>query len=281
LLVGFAWLGYSDAVKAMSPIGRSLTSSALFLWNFGTLQQRFSADLWFWVIPRRIVPELLGYGFIFGIMSITYALISRRYANMILACLSAFILHILVFPGLHGRHAYYEYENGLFIVVAVGLGIAAVSESGGHALAILVLLFLVGGQYVYFYRDYSRYLFANYSEDRILRLAALAREKTKPDESLLALGLDWGSELPYLSQRKALELPMGIDKGLMQRIFADPQAFLGDYRLGAIAYCSDGLYGLRRYGDNAALVERFVTGREVLAEVSDCRLLSPSRSKPN
>jgi len=277
LLVGFAWLGYTDVVKAMNPIGQSMTSGALFSWNFGTLQQRFSVNLWGWVIPRRMVPETLGYGFIFGVVSIIYALVSRRHVRLILACLSAFILPILVFPGLHSTHSYYQYENSVFLIAAVGLGIAAVWDSGRRILGALTLLLLVTGQYTYFYRDYSRYLFADYSDDRILRLAALAREKTKPDESLLVLGLAWGSELPYLSQRKALELPVWIDKGLMQRIFADPQAFLDDYRLGAIAYCSDGLWGLRRYGDNV-LVDKFLAGREVLAEVSDCRLVSPSRA---
>jgi hypothetical protein len=84
LLMGFAWLGYSDVVKAMNPIGQTMTSSALFRWNFGTLQQRFSPDLWFWVIPRRVVPETLGYGFIFGIVATAYALISHRQARLIL-----------------------------------------------------------------------------------------------------------------------------------------------------------------------------------------------------
>jgi hypothetical protein len=186
-------------------------------------------------------------------------------------------LPILVFTNLHGIHSYYQYENGVFLIAAVGLDVAAIRDSGRGVLAVLVLLSLLAGQYTYFYRDYSRYLFADYSGNRILRLAALAREKTQPDESLLVLGLDWGSELPYLSQRKALELPVWIDKGLMQRVFADPQAFLGDYRLAAIAYCRDAPYGLRRYGDNVALVDRFLAGREVLAEVSDCRLVSPSR----
>lgn len=54
----------------------------------------------------------------------------------------------------------------------VGLGVAAVCDSRSRILGVLGLLILVAGQYAYFYRDFARFLIADYPENDILRLAA-------------------------------------------------------------------------------------------------------------
>jgi hypothetical protein len=162
------------------------------------------------------------------------------------------------------------------VIVAIGLGVAALYDSRRHMLGMLALLFLVSGEYAFFYYRFAGYLVADYSENRMLRLTALARQKTEPGESLLGLGFSWGSELPYLSQRKTLLLNFDIAGELMERVFKNPQEFLGDYRLGAIVYCGD---NLQAYGDKVAIVDKFLAGRSILGEVSGCFLVSPSHGK--
>jgi hypothetical protein len=275
LMVGFAWVAYSDAVKALNPFGQYLTSRELVWWNFGTWQQRVSWDFWGWAIPR-VAVDVLGYSFILGAVVIVYALGKRYYPLIIASCLFAFSIPIIIFTNLHFMHNYYQYANGVFLIVALGLSVACIFESGRYMLGILVLLLLVSGNYARFYKKFGGYLVANYSDDRRLKLAALAREKTQPGESLLGLGFDWSSELVYLSHRKGLMLQNGWPAQLVERALESPQAFLGSYRLGAIAYCED---RLSVYGYQLPLVKKFLAEREILGEVSGCYLVSPSHGK--
>jgi hypothetical protein len=274
LVAGFAWVAYSDAIKALNPFGQDLTSRALVSWNFGTWQQRVSWDFWGWAIPR-ITVDVLGYSSILGMVVIACALKKRYHLFVIISCLFVFSVPIGIFNNLHFVHNYYQYANGVFLIVAVALGVACVFDSGRYMLGILTLLFLVSGDYARFYKKFGGYLVANYSDDRRLKLAMLAREKTQPGESLLGLGFDWSSELVYLSHRKGLMLT-GWPAEAFERALENPQAFLGSYRLGAIAYCKD---QLTIYGDQLPLVNKFLADRKILGEVSGCYLVSPSHSE--
>jgi hypothetical protein len=251
------------------------TSSGFLAWNFGTLHQRFSLHLWGWIFPLRIMGDTVGFGYLLGAILIIYAVERGYYTNIILSCIMAFLLPIMIFTNLFTLHSYYIYAGGVFMIVAMGLGVAALWDSGRLTLGVLAVLFLVSGEYVFFYYRFAPFLLADYSENLMLRVATLAREKTQPGESLLGLGFSWSSELPYLSQRKALLLNSDTGEELMQRVFDNPQAFLGNYRLGAIVYCRD---NLQAYGDRLAIVDKFLAGRRVLGEVSGCLLVSPSRS---
>jgi hypothetical protein len=274
LFVGFVWVAYSDAIKAANLFGRSLmsTSSGFMTWNFGTLQQRVSSHLWGWIFPLRMMGDAAGFGYLLGAVLIIYALRRHYHVGIIMICVMAFFLPILTFTNLYTIHSYYLYANGVFVIGAIGLGVAALYDSR-HMLGLLALLFLVSGEYAFFYYRFAGYLVADYSEDRMLGLAGLTREKTQPDESLLGLGFGWSSELPYLSQRKALLLNFDTRAELMQRVFNNPQAFLDNDRLGAIVYCRE---RLQLYGDNLAIVNEFLAGRTVLGELSGCLLVSPS-----
>jgi hypothetical protein len=278
LFVGFMWVAYSDAIKTANPFARNFTStsSGFLIWNLGTWQQRFSLYLWGWIFPLRIMGDTVGFGYLLGAILIIYALRRSYHSGIILSCVVTSFLPIMTFTNLYIRHSYYQYASGVFIIVAMGLGVAALYDSRRQMIGVLALLFLVSGECGFFYYRFARYLVADYSEDRMMRLAALAREKTEPDESLLGLGFSWSSELPYLSQRKALLLNDDTEEGLMQRVFDNPQAFLGNHRLGAIVYCRD---NLKSYGDKVAIVDKFLAGRSILGEVSDCLLVSPSRGK--
>jgi hypothetical protein len=276
LLVGYTWVAYSDAIKAANPFGRSLmsTSSGFLAWNFGTLPQRFSLHLWGWIFPLRIMGDTAGFCYLFGAILIIYAVKRRYHSAIIVSCIIAFFLPIMTFTNLYTIHSYYIYASGIFMIVAMGLGVAALYDSGRHVLGVLALLFLVSGEYALFYYRFAGYLVEDYSENRMLGLAALAHDKTQPGEGLLGLGFGWSSELPYLSQRKALLLNDDTGEELMQRVFENPQAFFGNYRLGAIVYCRS---NLQSYGDRVAIVNKFLAGRPILGEVSGCLLVSPSR----
>ena len=88
------------------------------------------------------------------------------------------------------------------------------------------------------------------------------------------LGLDWSSVVPYYSERKSLAVPSWLPTSLLQKVVQDPQAFLGDRKLGAIVWCSDGSAAFR---DRLPMLEAFFAGRTVLTEAGACKLLSTQR----
>src|SRR5262249_37699062 len=123
------------------------------------------------------------------------------------------------------------------------------------------------------------YRTADYSRNATLRLATLARSLTSEKQSLLVIWPVWSSEVPFYSQRKSLvvsSLPQFFTAELMQRVFDNPQSFLGDYPLGGIAYCKDTLRD-RVSEEKLALIAAFLSGRQVLGRDGDCELLSASR----
>jgi hypothetical protein len=55
-------------------------------------------------------------------------LLRRDYAYAAVAAVLAFLVPFLVFTNLHIVHSYYQTANAIFIIAAVGLGLAAVKR---------------------------------------------------------------------------------------------------------------------------------------------------------
>jgi hypothetical protein len=60
----------------------------------------------------------------------------------------------------------------------------------------------------------------------------------------------------------------------MQRVFEDPQAFLGDNQFAGIVFCPN---RSPRYHDKMSLIRDFVANRRVLGEADGCQFLAPYR----
>lgn len=58
LLILKSWVYHSDSIKSLNPIGIHFTSTALSKWNYGTLQQRISPQLWSGVLIQRMLTPL-------------------------------------------------------------------------------------------------------------------------------------------------------------------------------------------------------------------------------
>ena len=276
ILVTAIWVAYSDRLKAANPFGVPLMSAHLHEWNFGTIKQRLSLDLWHGVIFARAPSEALGYGKWLALAALAGAVVNRKSFLPVAACLSAFLAPFLVFTNLHMVHDYYQYSVGLFLLAAVGLGLTGLRGWARGWICIIGLAGILAGQTVKFYHYYGHYLVEDDPSEQLrYRLAELVRSHTAPGQSVIVIGFDWSSEVPYYGQRKALELPFKTDTALLQRVFDDPQSFLGDQKLGAIVYCDD---LIDHFNDRTPLVKAFVADRQVLAEDSGCRLVAPGRN---
>lgn len=275
LLAGWVWVGYSDDVKLANPFGAHLTSAALSAWNFGTLQQKLSSTLWSDIVIARIVPNLLGAFHWLAVAAILLCISSRRSLFLVVISLIGFLTPILLFTNLHMVHTYYQVANGVFLLVAVGIAVGALFDRGYPSIATVVLVAICAGQVTFFQKNYLSVITNDHAQDPVLRIALLAKAQTQPEQSLVVIGEDWSSAVAYYSERKTLTLPGWAKQGLIERVFADPQAFLGDRPLGGIVFCAN---RVNDYGSSAPLAQGFVADRAVLGQFGECQLLAPQRS---
>jgi len=273
LLVVAIWVGWSDSLKSANMLGSLLTSSALMGWNFGTLEQRLSSEFWLNGISNRMLPDILGYGMIPGLVAAGAALGSQRYVLLLVSILG-FFAPLLIFTNLHIEHNYYQYANAVFLLAAVAFGLSRVAESGRPVLCCILVAVVVVGQLTYFNAGFARAITADYSGSRQLTVGAEASKVTTPEQSLLVIGDDWNSAIPYHSERKALALPYMTPPDMVRKILAQPAAYVGEAPLGAIVYCPD---QVQNYGASADALRRFTSGRKVLRTAGGCQILSPQR----
>jgi len=269
LVVGYLWFLYTEAIKAESPFGALLTSARLAPWYFGSWQQRMSSAFWRGVMLNRISPDIFGYGVPLAVVGAVAVFASSRFVWPALTALVAFLVPFAVFTNLHFIHSYYQYANAIFALAIVGLGIAGIVERGYHRAAAALLVVLVGLQLAFFWRTYGGYLTADYSTSEGAVISAIVRSTTPSDGSLIVIGNDWSSLIPYYSERKSLALPDWTPQLLLQRVFDDPQSFLADRPLAGIVYC--------RETAPAPLITGFLAGRKVLAKAGNCQLLAARR----
>jgi hypothetical protein len=232
------WVQYSDAVKAGGEVSSRLQSDNLRTWNFGTAEDRLSANLWRATIHARSIPETLGAGGVLVLGLAVLARLSRAGWMAVALFLTLYLAPFLLFPRLHMVHNYYQYANAIYLVLAAGVVIAALAcRRPVVALAIVVLI--AGLQLRTFEQGYATTEGAVLSpaQSRSLQISAVLKNRVESEAAFLAFGLDWSSEVPYYSERRAVMVPWWDDLAL--RAAADPARFLGGVPLQAVVVCSD------------------------------------------
>ncbi|WGD28369.1 hypothetical protein AncyloWKF20_11115 [Ancylobacter sp. WKF20] len=273
--IAWVWVSYSDQVKLANEFGSHLTSTALSSWNFGTLDQKLSAHLWKDIILARILPDIAGSFYLMAVAVIVFGLVLRKSAVFALIAIVGFFSSIMLFTNVHMVHNYYQVANGLFLIMATGIALGAMFDRGLRAISLLCLMVIGVGQYLFFQKIYSEVIKNDHVQDRTLQIALIAKAQTQPSQSLLVIGEDWSSAVAYYSERKSLTLPAWATRANIERVFADPQAFLGDRPLGGIVFCAN---RAADYGAAAPLVQSFVADRAVMGEFGGCQLLAAQRS---
>ena len=273
-VVGAGWVAFSDRIKLANDFGTLLTSANLAGWNLGTWQQRFSATLWHDTVAKRVLPDLFGAAVPAAFAAIGGAVFARsRFAfGAILAC-AGFLVPFLVFSNLHIVHNYYQYANGIFALAAVGISIAGMAE-GRRLLQVLagaLLIVLVVAQVAKYKAAFAPSVTNDYSQNRLLKISTIIKEHTPTDSSIVVIGDDWASTVPYLAERKGLALMPWAPAALTDRLLAEPKHFLGDRPLGAIVICRD---QLPTYGKRAPAIEQFVAGRPLFGEFGGCQVFA-------
>jgi hypothetical protein len=272
--VGLLWIMYSDSIRAQNPFGTMLTLGGVITdWVFGSWAQRASGEFWRDIVLTRIMRDIFGFGVFFAAIPVLAVVTNRDYRACAVACMIAFITPLVLFTNMHLAHNYYQYANAIFVLGAVGLGIAAIFDSGRCGMAMVILIATASLQLTGFYGGYGRFLTADL-EARFLPISLMAKESTSPNGALIIIGTGFSSAIPYYSERKSLAIHFWIPPDLLQRVFENPQAFLGDNQLAGIVFCSD---RIQDYSDNVPLIQDFVENHRIIGEAGDCRLLAPER----
>ena len=271
LVVGLAWVRYTDELKSANLIGSYLVSSSLTRFNYGPLALRWSADLWDTAILKRALPEIFGPIFPLAFVAFGAALQSRKHALFAGLALCAAIAPMLLFSNLHRVHNYYQNANAVFAIAAVAIGVGALMSANRRILAMLLFCGIVASQ-LWMFQIYYRPVVAGDLTMRSRYVTGLAvKERTTPDHAILVFGNDWSSDIHYYAQRKGLAVPGWIADDKLERVLAAPEEFLGGLTLGAIVVCNLKLYGERR----ADLFVQFLADREIVQDLGACKIYSP------
>jgi hypothetical protein len=198
----WAWTKFADNVKAQNPIGIYLTSKALSSWNFGPLSERLHPRIYLQLL--RASDNQIGNFWAAVVVLVVYLLMRRRSNWIAGVCLALYVGTILIFFNLHVVHEYYPYANAIFLVVATGALITSVLKSrGAQAWVGVLLLILEMGACGYRYLTHYYPMQSKNAPGRP-GAAALIDSTTAPQGIIVIMGLDWSSEFPYQSHRRAI-----------------------------------------------------------------------------
>ncbi len=213
LLLAYAWIAWTDAVKLRNEFAAFTTSAALHDWNFGTWAQRLLPRTWT-EIARTVSSLILPYPLLWcacglAALVVLYRAASRATIFPLFAfasvCLAAFCAGPFVFTNLYFVHEYYFYATALFAPALAGALLGAIFDSrirfSRTVASVFTLLLSAACVHAYTQRGYL----AQKTPDTALpQLGAKIAELTPPDTILFIDGSDWESALPYYAGRRAL-----------------------------------------------------------------------------
>jgi hypothetical protein len=238
ILIGFAWVIFTDQVKMQNQLGHQLTSTAISKHNWGSFFQRISSDLWVKVVWERILSGnaggLLGI-FLLGLPFLTRQNLKIRLIS--LSVLALFFAPIFIFTNLHIVHDYYQSANVIFLAYGMALALSlVVSTSLGNTSAIFLLILVLVSNYSSLYSGYlpqMKNIFTK--ENRDLAVGKILNSELAPNMQFIAYGNDWSSSLAYISERKSFTVPAWFER--YDRVISNPEEFLEKGLLGAVVAC--------------------------------------------
>jgi len=253
-LVGYAWVAYSDAVKAASPFTRTGTSAAMAEWNLGPWQQRLSLEAW-WPIVYRVVTQFVPYGLLLLPLAGAWGLkgYPREARALFAASLAGVAAAVLVFFNLYVQHDYYLMAVSPLAAVAVGVG--------GHYVFMRLLrgrILLQGlaaaavAASLYQGSALARGLMWHMSFDRLdyCLVGKALQRLTAADELVVVTDYGWSSAILYYARRRGFMLPepvAGFPYGFLKAnrfsvvvCRGDHPWLMGAWKCGKLLDCVEG-----------------------------------------
>jgi hypothetical protein len=239
ICVGFWWVKFTDQAKILNPLGEQLTSAALSKWNWGTVSQRISYDIWVKVFWERMFVENMGGALgLFLLITPFFARAEFRIKAIHSSTIVLGVLPLFLFTNLHVVHNYYQTANVIFFAygIAIALGLV-ILPTLGKATTIFSLLLVVLANYFTLSSGYFPQMKAVFnSENRDVAVGEILKRELPVGMQFVAFGNDWSSTFSYLSQRKSFTVPKWFRK--YNQVVSNPENFLDEGRLGGVVSCS-------------------------------------------
>lgn len=216
--VAWAWLQYSDRLKALNPGSVQWLSPSLREYVFGTWQIRLDPEIW--ASHWRIQVTNVAPGPVLAVMGVLALWVARRWWGWIGTCLLAYGLVQLLFPILYAWHEYYYVAIAVLLLVAMGLVLGGLLESkwprGVVWAAIAGLLCAQAACYYHGLYPIQKPVLPGGDG-----VTELLREVTDPDDVVIIVGEDWFARRPLYAQRRALmiRLYLDTDRDYLRRAF--------------------------------------------------------------
>lgn len=227
------WLKTADAVKSLNPIAASMTSAALGSWNYGTVVQKLSGQLWIGTILLRAIPEAIGWPGLLVFM-VGMGPIDRPTRLVAGTLTGMFILPFLLFTNLHMVHNYYQMANAIWLVAALAVVANGLYDLMPRPAWIGVVLLCLCGQVYQSMQFYLPMEQIDFSRDTRLVIAQALKKGLGKDDVAVFVGFDWSPEIAFYAERRAIYIPQWVSYDDVMKIVADPGLVTGGRRLGAI-----------------------------------------------
>jgi hypothetical protein len=265
----FGWTHLADEQMRQNPLAVGLTSDSLREWHYGKPGMRFEQGTWDVLLDRVTLvlspwtpgPYWLTWWSFWLLLAATAPGLVRdwRRGLLVLCCVAVFFTLPFVFTNLHWFHEYYAFATNVFLIGALGIGLASLHEGGrvlrvvGYGLVVVILVLAPVG----FWYHYVPVQLTNGGES--LAAAAATNQATDSDEVIVVLGDDYCSEVPYYSGRRALMIPFWhtVDWDHFSRYIR----LLDGYRIGALV-----VHRYNSNGDKLTSDKEFTIAEQSLRE---------------
>ena len=211
-IIGLLWVKYSDSIKSQSIYTQGLTSKVLNAWNYGTISQKISLDVWSVIFARihRYFAPLLMMGSLFPIS--VYGLYHLKTKKMLVFYVSALIAifsTLFSLINLYYIHDYYLIGISPYICIIFGFGFYYICfEITNNKKLLKFVFFILFSISILQPKEYIETLFDN-NENRYLVavIGHYINRTTSKEELVFVQDLDWSSALLYASNRRGFMDP--------------------------------------------------------------------------
>jgi hypothetical protein len=235
--VVWVWTWHADRVKQLNLLGEYLTSANLSVWVYGTWTQFFSEKLWRDIVPYRMLPQILGYGWPVLLVCFRYIRMNSSYTLLAIACVILFVVPIALFTNLHMVHDYYQTANALFLIAAVTFLFSELIAINKVIPAAAVGTILFAGAVLHVRDNEWPVATGRHDLDPTYIAANIVRSSTPVDSSLIVFGVDWSPQVNYYAERKGLALPGWASLEKAKTILANVDAYMGGLKLESVVDC--------------------------------------------
>jgi hypothetical protein len=257
IVPGKLWLAYGDDMKAANPFALEIitaSSDKQSVWTFGSWEQKTSPAVWERIgshMGDQLAAPLPFFGhWLVPLILIAGALANPKRLPLLLIFLVGFAAGPLVFTNLYFEHNYYWAANGTWLILALGVALAAISEFRPKevwpqytATAVSAVICISG-----FAAWHSKFLpiLQNLPDREKLTEAWIGpiQKLVPPERSILILGNDWNPNAFYYAERKGIGYPSVAGVPFPSPLFEESLTkFTKEDRLGAVVISEQILAG--------------------------------------